>query len=84
MTETISSLKQDKELLQQELTNKAEIICDFLQDKLRPGEVWFKNQYSDFNIPSLSKSINSSAAIDVYRRQSNYNRSLPLTSRDVN
>lgn len=37
MTEMISSLKQDKELLQHELTKKAELICDFLQDKLRPG-----------------------------------------------
>ncbi|KAK6316516.1 hypothetical protein J4Q44_G00140400 [Coregonus suidteri] len=37
MGETISSLKQDKELLQQELTKKAELICDFLQDQLRPG-----------------------------------------------
>nr|XP_046230647.1 uncharacterized protein LOC124051379 [Scatophagus argus] len=36
MTEIISSLKQDKELLQQEITKKAELICDFLQDKLRP------------------------------------------------
>ncbi|XP_046902603.1 uncharacterized protein KIAA1958 homolog isoform X1 [Hypomesus transpacificus] len=36
MVETISSLKQDKELLQQELTKKAELICDFLQDQLRP------------------------------------------------
>lgn len=36
MTETISSLKQDKELLQHELTKKAELICDFLQDQLRP------------------------------------------------
>ncbi|XP_048114985.1 uncharacterized protein KIAA1958 isoform X3 [Alosa alosa] len=36
MGETISSLKQDKELLQQELTKKAELICDFLQDQLRP------------------------------------------------
>lgn len=35
--ETISSLKQDKELLQQELTKKAELICEFLQDQLRPG-----------------------------------------------
>lgn len=26
----ISSLKQDKELLQHELTKKAELICDFL------------------------------------------------------
>ncbi|XP_072514489.1 uncharacterized protein [Salminus brasiliensis] len=34
--ETISSLKQDKELLQQELTKKAELICEFLQDQLRP------------------------------------------------
>lgn len=34
---TISSLKQDKELLQQELTKKAELICEFLQDQLRPG-----------------------------------------------
>uniref|UniRef100_A0A6Q2Z1T8 Si:ch211-126i22.5 n=2 Tax=Esox lucius TaxID=8010 RepID=A0A6Q2Z1T8_ESOLU len=34
--ETVSSLKQDKELLQQELTKKAELICDFLQDQLRP------------------------------------------------
>ncbi|KAM4634435.1 uncharacterized protein kiaa1958 [Polymixia lowei] len=36
MTETISSLKQDKELLQHELTKKAELICDFLQDQIRP------------------------------------------------
>ncbi|XP_055717219.1 uncharacterized protein LOC129810571 isoform X2 [Salvelinus fontinalis] len=36
MGETISGLKQDKELLQQELTKKAELICDFLQDQLRP------------------------------------------------
>ena len=28
--------------------------------------------------------INSLAAIDVYRSQSNYNRSLPMTSIDVN
>ncbi|XP_062870093.1 uncharacterized protein LOC134332389 isoform X2 [Trichomycterus rosablanca] len=34
--ETITSLKQDKELLQQELTKKAELICEFLQDQLRP------------------------------------------------
>ncbi|XP_037403212.1 uncharacterized protein KIAA1958 isoform X1 [Pygocentrus nattereri] len=34
--ETISSLKQDKELLQQELSKKAELICEFLQDQLRP------------------------------------------------
>ena len=38
MGDTITSLKQDKELLQQELTKKAELICDFLQDQLRPGE----------------------------------------------
>lgn len=43
MTDMISSLKQDKELLQHELTKKAELICEFLQDKLRPGRVWFKN-----------------------------------------
>ncbi|XP_073334483.1 uncharacterized protein [Pagrus major] len=36
MTEMISSLKQDKELLQHELAAKAALICDFLQDKLRP------------------------------------------------
>ncbi|XP_053196244.1 uncharacterized protein LOC128380452 isoform X2 [Scomber japonicus] len=36
MTEMISSLKQDKELLQHELTKKAKLICDFLQDKIRP------------------------------------------------
>ncbi|XP_071370932.1 coiled-coil domain-containing protein 106-like [Centroberyx affinis] len=36
LSETISSLKQDKELLQHELTKKAELICDFLQDQLRP------------------------------------------------
>ncbi|XP_031434160.1 uncharacterized protein KIAA1958 isoform X3 [Clupea harengus] len=36
MGDTITSLKQDKELLQQELTKKAELICDFLQDQLRP------------------------------------------------
>ncbi|KAG7216602.1 hypothetical protein INR49_023311, partial [Caranx melampygus] len=40
MTEMISSLKQDKELLQHELTKKAELICDFLQDKLRPEKRW--------------------------------------------
>ncbi|XP_037607701.1 uncharacterized protein LOC119477688 isoform X1 [Sebastes umbrosus] len=40
MTEIISSLKQDKELLQNELTKKAELICDFLQDKLRPEKRW--------------------------------------------
>ncbi|XP_064873233.1 uncharacterized protein KIAA1958 isoform X4 [Oncorhynchus nerka] len=39
MGETISSLKQDKELLQQELTKKAELICDFLQDQLRPDDI---------------------------------------------
>ncbi|XP_077099292.1 uncharacterized protein kiaa1958 isoform X2 [Siphateles boraxobius] len=38
MGETISSLKQDKELLQQELTKKAELICDFLQEQLRPDK----------------------------------------------
>lgn len=38
MGETISSLKQDKELLQQELTKKADLICDFLQEQLRPGD----------------------------------------------
>lgn len=43
MIEIISSLKQDKELLQHELTKKAELICDFLQDKLRPGRAWFEN-----------------------------------------
>lgn len=41
MTEVISNLKQDKELLQHELTKKAELICDFLQDKLRPGRLVF-------------------------------------------
>ncbi|KAM7369197.1 hypothetical protein PAMP_013489 [Pampus punctatissimus] len=40
MTEMISSLKQDKELLQHELTKKAKLICDFLQDKLRPEKMW--------------------------------------------
>ncbi|XP_032395634.1 uncharacterized protein kiaa1958 [Etheostoma spectabile] len=40
MTEIISGLKQDKELLQQELTKKAELICDFLQDKMRPEKNW--------------------------------------------
>ncbi|GAA6224642.1 uncharacterized protein KIAA1958 homolog isoform X1 [Lates japonicus] len=40
MTDMISSLKQDKELLQHELTKKAELICDFLQDKLRPEKRW--------------------------------------------
>ncbi|XP_035246848.1 proline-rich protein 12 isoform X3 [Anguilla anguilla] len=33
MGETINSLKQDKELLQQELTKKAELICEFLQEQ---------------------------------------------------
>ncbi|XP_068190521.1 uncharacterized protein [Antennarius striatus] len=36
MAEIISSLKQDKELLEHEITKKAELICDFLQDKLQP------------------------------------------------
>ncbi|KAF1377353.1 hypothetical protein PFLUV_G00199860 [Perca fluviatilis] len=36
MTEIISGLKQDKELLQQELTKKAELICDFM----RPEKTW--------------------------------------------
>lgn len=40
MTEMICSLKQDKELLQHELTKKAKLICDFLQDKLRPEKRW--------------------------------------------
>ncbi|KAL6097089.1 kiaa1958 [Pungitius sinensis] len=40
MTDIISGLKQDKELLQNELTKKAELICDFLQDKLRPEKRW--------------------------------------------
>ncbi|XP_059214252.1 uncharacterized protein LOC131992639 [Centropristis striata] len=40
MAEMISSLKQDKELLQHEVTKKAELICDFLQDKLRPEKRW--------------------------------------------
>ncbi|KAM8828490.1 uncharacterized protein kiaa1958 isoform 2-T2 [Spinachia spinachia] len=40
MSDTISGLKQDKELLQNELTKKAELICDFLQDKLRPEKRW--------------------------------------------
>ncbi|XP_047424975.1 uncharacterized protein LOC124996221 [Mugil cephalus] len=41
MTE-ISSLKQDKELLQHELAKKDELICDFLQDKLRPEKKWLR------------------------------------------
>uniref|UniRef100_A0AAQ4S403 Coiled-coil domain-containing protein 106 n=2 Tax=Gasterosteus aculeatus aculeatus TaxID=481459 RepID=A0AAQ4S403_GASAC len=40
MSDIISGLKQDKELLQNELTKKAELICDFLQDKLRPEKRW--------------------------------------------
>ncbi|XP_051794171.1 uncharacterized protein LOC110965211 isoform X2 [Acanthochromis polyacanthus] len=40
MTEMISSLKQEKELLQSEVAKKAELICDFLQDKLRPEKRW--------------------------------------------
>ncbi|XP_068609066.1 coiled-coil domain-containing protein 106-like [Brachionichthys hirsutus] len=36
MAEIVSGLKQDKELLQHEITKKAELICDFLQDKLQP------------------------------------------------
>lgn len=44
MGETISSLKQDKELLQQELTKKAELICDFLQEQLRPGDYSLKSR----------------------------------------
>ncbi|KAM3600118.1 uncharacterized protein V6R79_018083 [Siganus canaliculatus] len=38
MSETISSLRLDKELLQFELTKKAELISDFLQDRLRPDK----------------------------------------------
>ncbi|XP_023117831.2 uncharacterized protein LOC111563135 [Amphiprion ocellaris] len=40
MMEMISSLKQEKQLLQNELTKKAQLICDFLQDKLRPEKRW--------------------------------------------
>ncbi|KAG8010822.1 hypothetical protein GBF38_010085 [Nibea albiflora] len=40
MTQIISSLKHDKQLLQNELTKKAELICDFLQDRLRPEKKW--------------------------------------------
>lgn len=54
MGETISSLKQDKELLQQELTKKAELICDFLQEQLRPGDylknnnfIWYEERHGD-------------------------------------
>lgn len=47
MTEVISSLKQDKELLQHELASKAALICDFLQDKLRPGRVWIGSPPTD-------------------------------------
>ena len=47
MTEMISSLKQDKELLQHELAAKAALICDFLQDKLRPGRVWIGSPPTD-------------------------------------
>ncbi|XP_056136360.1 uncharacterized protein LOC130112867 isoform X2 [Lampris incognitus] len=36
LSETISDLRRDKELLQCELTKKAELICDFLQDQVRP------------------------------------------------
>lgn len=47
MTELICSLKQDKELLQHEITKKAELICDFLQDKLRPGRFLPENTAID-------------------------------------
>ncbi|XP_071322731.1 uncharacterized protein [Trachinotus anak] len=47
MSEMISSLKQDKELLQHELTKKAELICDFLQDKLRPEKRWPRSNQTD-------------------------------------
>ncbi|XP_056288225.1 uncharacterized protein LOC130205103 isoform X2 [Pseudoliparis swirei] len=40
MTEIISGLKQDKEMLQKELGKKADVICDFLQDKMRPEKRW--------------------------------------------
>ncbi|XP_034402751.1 coiled-coil domain-containing protein 106 isoform X2 [Cyclopterus lumpus] len=40
MTAIISGLKQDKEMLQKELAKKADVICDFLQDKLRPEKRW--------------------------------------------
>lgn len=59
MTEVISSLKQDKELLQHELAAKAALICDFLQDKLRPGRVWTGSPATDdlnhYNINSLEQ-----------------------------
>ncbi len=72
MTEIISSLKQDKELLQHELTKKAELVCDFLQDKLRPGKVWVENppadEFSHCNplIPLFLKPESSSRGLGVF------------------
>ncbi|KAJ8402067.1 hypothetical protein AAFF_G00373020 [Aldrovandia affinis] len=55
MGETISSLKQDKELLQQELTKKAELICDFLQDQLSNRPEKRRSHTSSQQEPSSSR-----------------------------
>ncbi|XP_049908533.1 uncharacterized protein KIAA1958 homolog [Epinephelus moara] len=66
MTEIISSLRQDKELLQQELTKKAELICDFLQDKMRPVLDKRRPCWSSQNEPGSSRMPSSDdvAAVD--------------------
>ncbi|KAG7477157.1 hypothetical protein MATL_G00091150 [Megalops atlanticus] len=55
MGETINSLKQDKELLQQELTKKAELICDFLQEQLSNRSEKRRGQSSSHPEPSSSR-----------------------------
>ncbi|KAJ8260953.1 hypothetical protein COCON_G00166760 [Conger conger] len=55
MGETISSLKQDKELLQQELTKKAELICEFLQEQLSTRPEKRRAQGSSHQEPSGSR-----------------------------
>lgn len=58
MVETIGSLRQDKELLQQELAKKAELICDFLQDQLRPGNQSLTSQHkAEYNWLSVCSLI---------------------------
>ncbi|KAG9354070.1 hypothetical protein JZ751_012194 [Albula glossodonta] len=55
MGETINSLKQDKELLQQELTKKAELICEFLQEQLSNRPEKRRSQTSSQQEPSGSR-----------------------------
>ncbi|KAJ8347187.1 hypothetical protein SKAU_G00285880 [Synaphobranchus kaupii] len=55
MGETISGLKQDKELLQQELTKKAELICEFLQEQLTNRPEKRRSQTNSQQEPSGSR-----------------------------